>query len=304
MRYVALHSDEVEDGTMTHDNVHDDDNDDAHAQNTSAAIQQQQEEQSSYPLALPPHRPPILTQPIFIYALLALLDVEGNCLLVLAYQYTSLTSVTLLDCFTIPAVMVLSILVLKTRYSWGHVGGAVLCVAGITLLVVTDPAAGAAGYTAPIMGDVLVLLGACLYAVGNVAQEKLLGMGGEMLWLGMVCCIQQVPNHLIIDKHTIQTFYTHTVSDTAPYELLAMLGTCGLFISSVQVLVFELGHLMQVPWSAHVLVLYAGFAAAMFVFYSCVPLMLMVGVLEVHLEVFWWCMWRCMGQMFELYLYR
>lgn len=127
-----------------------------------------------HPHAHPPTRP-LLTQPLLAYALLALLDVEGNFLLVLAYQYTSLTSVTLLDCFTIPAVMVLSMLVLRTRYSWGHVGGAVLCVAGIMLLVVTDPAAGAAGYTAPLWGDMLVLLGACLYAVGNVAQEKLLG---------------------------------------------------------------------------------------------------------------------------------
>lgn len=44
----------------------------------------------------------------YIYLLLAFLDVEANFLVTKAYQYTSITSVTLLDCFTIPAVMVLS----------------------------------------------------------------------------------------------------------------------------------------------------------------------------------------------------
>ena len=36
------------------------------------------------------------------YAALALLDVEGNYLVVLAFRFTSVTSITLLDCFSIP----------------------------------------------------------------------------------------------------------------------------------------------------------------------------------------------------------
>lgn len=36
------------------------------------------------------------------YAALAVLDVEANYLLITAYRFTSITSVTLLDCFTIP----------------------------------------------------------------------------------------------------------------------------------------------------------------------------------------------------------
>ena len=39
------------------------------------------------------------------YAALAGLDVEANYLVVLAYRYTSITSVTLLDCFTIPGAL-------------------------------------------------------------------------------------------------------------------------------------------------------------------------------------------------------
>ena len=64
-----------------------------------------------------------LSQPLWAYALLALLDVEANALLVAAYRYTSLTSVTLLDCFTIPCALALSALVLRARYRPGHYAG-------------------------------------------------------------------------------------------------------------------------------------------------------------------------------------
>lgn len=62
-----------------------------------------------------------------------------------------------------------------------------------------------------------------------------------------------------------------------------MMGTCGLAISALQVVLFETGQLAQVPWSLGVVGLYAGFAAAMFTFYSLVPVMLMVrGCLLSH----------------------
>lgn len=42
------------------------------------------------------------------YVLICIADVEGNYLVVLAYKYTSISSAMLLDCFTIPVVMVCS----------------------------------------------------------------------------------------------------------------------------------------------------------------------------------------------------
>ncbi len=62
----------------------------------------------------PPHSPlywfgPLqLHAPWWKYALVAIADVEGNFLLVKAYQYTTIASVQLLDCFGIPCVMVRS----------------------------------------------------------------------------------------------------------------------------------------------------------------------------------------------------
>jgi solute carrier family 35 protein F1/2 len=50
-----------------------------------------------------------------VYICLAVCDVEANFLVVLAYQYTSLSSVMLLDCFSIPCVMLLSWFLLNKK---------------------------------------------------------------------------------------------------------------------------------------------------------------------------------------------
>nr|GFD06388.1 solute carrier family 35 member F1-like [Tanacetum cinerariifolium] len=52
----------------------------------------------------------------YYYLLLGVVDVEANYLVVKAYQYTSITSIMLLDCWSIPSVIVLTWLFLKTRY--------------------------------------------------------------------------------------------------------------------------------------------------------------------------------------------
>lgn len=51
----------------------------------------------------------------WVYLLLAIADVEANYLIVKAYQYTTITSVMLFDCLTIPIVMILSYSVLGTK---------------------------------------------------------------------------------------------------------------------------------------------------------------------------------------------
>ncbi len=71
----------------------------------------------------------------WVYALLALCDVEANFLVVLAYQYTSLSSIMLLDCFSIPCVMFLGYWILKHRFRWTHFAGVAACVAGVVALV-------------------------------------------------------------------------------------------------------------------------------------------------------------------------
>lgn len=72
------------------------------------------------------------------YFFVAVADVEANYLVVQAYQYTTLTSVQLLDCFTIPVVLLLSWAVLKVRYQIIHIVGVSVCLMGIGCLVWAD----------------------------------------------------------------------------------------------------------------------------------------------------------------------
>lgn len=55
-----------------------------------------------------------------------------------AYQYTSLTSVMLIDCWAIPCVILLTWVFLKTKYGLRKFIGVVICVAGIILVVFSD----------------------------------------------------------------------------------------------------------------------------------------------------------------------
>jgi len=72
------------------------------------------------------------------YALLACVDMEANVVFVWAYRYTSITSAMLLDCSTIPFVMLLSWLMLGANYSWRHFAGALLCFCGVLTIVLSD----------------------------------------------------------------------------------------------------------------------------------------------------------------------
>ena len=114
------------------------------------------------------------TLPWWQWLALAVADVEANYLLVKAYQYTDLCSVTVLDAFTVPTVMALSATFLHVRYSARQCGAAVLCVAGIVALFASDLIRVDASFPQAWLGDVLVLAGAALYGVSNVAQEHLL----------------------------------------------------------------------------------------------------------------------------------
>jgi solute carrier family 35 protein F1/2 len=203
------------------------------------------------------------------FMLLALADVEGNFLLTTAYKYTDITSVMLLDCFTIPCVMLLSRIVLDAKYSRMHLVGVCLCLAGLVAAVLSDHGksqppphsnhnlTGVAGGdhpldpvrrldtdlvgpTNPVFGDVLCLIGAALYAVANVGQELLMkqeGSNAMVLYLGHI-------------------------------------GICGTIITVVQVWALEVDALRAIEWTPTVLAYVAGFVSCLFLMYTQVPLFL------------------------------
>ncbi|XP_061916683.1 solute carrier family 35 member F2-like [Entelurus aequoreus] len=175
----------------------------------------------------------------FQYFLLGLVDVEANYAVVRAYQYTTLTSVQLLDCFVIPVVMVLSYWVLKTRYRPVHYVAVCICLLGVGAMVGADLLAGRdQGSTANmLLGDGLVLLSATLYGMSNVCQE-------------------------------------YTVKKHSRVEFLGMVGLFGTAISSVQMVILERHQVAAIRWSWQVALLLAAFASCMFALYSFMPVVM------------------------------
>ncbi|KJE88851.1 transmembrane protein [Capsaspora owczarzaki ATCC 30864] len=182
-----------------------------------------------------------LAQRWWRYVLLAFVDVEANYLIVRAYEYTTITSVQLLDCFTIPCVMALSWYFLRVRFRPLHVLGVAICLAGIGGLFASDLGGNdTSSASNATVGDILTLCGALLYAVSNVSQEFL-------------------------------------VKTQNRYEFLTMLGLFGTVISAVQVAIFERDELSTVgsAWQIPLLVLL--FSACLFSLYSLVPTLLVLS---------------------------
>ncbi|XP_047547702.1 solute carrier family 35 member F2 isoform X2 [Lutra lutra] len=117
----------------------------------------------------------ILKRKWWKYVLLGLADVEANYLIVRAYQYTTLTSVQLLDCFGIPVLMALSWFILYARYRATHFIAVAVCLLGVGTMVGADILAGREDNS-----------GASLYAVSNVCEEYVVKKLSRQEFLGMV----------------------------------------------------------------------------------------------------------------------
>ncbi|CAN0905428.1 Solute carrier family 35 member F1 [Linum grandiflorum] len=151
------------------------------------------------------------------YLLLGFLDVHGYFLLNKANQYSSITSITLLVCWTVPWVIILTWLFLGTRYSKLQLFGSTLCVVGLALVLFSDAwSDNGDGGSMPLLGDALVLGATIVFALANVGEELLLKTGD---------CI----------------------------EFLAMLSVFGVLFSFVELSVFELKELVSMEWSVNTL---------------------------------------------------
>ncbi|KAF9564121.1 hypothetical protein EC968_004624 [Mortierella alpina] len=171
------------------------------------------------------------------YMLFAIIDVEGNYFVVKAYSYTSLLSAMLLDAWTIPCVVLLSVFFLKMRFLRYHYLGVVLAMTGMGFLIWSDMEAGkdfpGSDY---VKGDLFCLLGATLYAVSNVYQEFL-------------------------------------VRQTPMYEVVGQLGFWATFLNGAQLAILERNEIRSVKWTPQVVLYIIGFDIALFTMYSVSPLL-------------------------------
>ncbi|KAH9738303.1 hypothetical protein KPL71_018746 [Citrus sinensis] len=189
------------------------------------------------------------------YLLLGFVDVQGNFLFNKAFQFTSISSVTLLDCCAIPCAIVFTWVFLGTRYSVWQLFGASLCVLGLGLMLLSDAEMAGGGGPRPLLGDILVIAGAIFFAMSYVGEEFLVKK---------------------IDR----------------VEVVCMIGVYGLLVSVVQLSTLELKSLESVKWSTDIILSFVGNAASSFMFYTLVPFVLKLsGATMLILSVLTSDMW-------------
>jgi len=171
------------------------------------------------------------------YIILAVCDVEGNFLVVKAYQYTNLLSCMLLDAWAIPVCMFFLYVYMRTRYHWTQLLGVLICVTGLGLLVAADHltskdwAAVDKG-----KGDAFMILGATLYGFTNATEE------------------------FFVRRRPL-------------YEVVGQLGMWGTIINGVQASLIEHKKMKVATWSGRNIGLLFAYTAAMYILYTVAPLL-------------------------------
>ena len=127
--------------------------------------------------------------PVWKYVMASILHFYANYFVVVSFQYTSITSIMLLDALALPAAMFLSIIFLNRHYIGIHYLGAVVCMAGLVFNMLADYEIELVTvdnkYSNRLLGDLFACIGAILYGTNNVITEALVkGPGGPAEFLG------------------------------------------------------------------------------------------------------------------------
>ncbi|KAK3445581.1 hypothetical protein EUGRSUZ_A01517 [Eucalyptus grandis] len=181
------------------------------------------------------------------YLLLGMIDVQGNYLVNEAYQYSSITSVTLLDCWTIAWVLVLTWVFIGTRYSLLQLFGAALCVLGLGLVLLSDAGVAGGGGSKPLLGDILVIAGTVFYALSNVGEEfcvKKKDLVEVVSMIGLYGTLVSVVEISIFERESIEsiTWSTELMSGAAMFNLSLL--TSDMWAVVVRIFIYH----QQVDW--------------------------------------------------------
>ena len=126
-----------------------------------------------------------------LYLPVAVLDAEAAFLLLLSFQYTSLTSVTFMLSFVMVSTALLSTIFLSISYTVQHVMGIALAMTGIVALLLVDVNGGnpygvlVGSSEKRLIGDCFVLLASLFYGISNVSTQVLCRKYGVTEFLGM-----------------------------------------------------------------------------------------------------------------------
>ncbi|KAL3791886.1 hypothetical protein HJC23_010746 [Cyclotella cryptica] len=137
------------------------------------------------------------------YAMVAVADVYANYATILAFKYTTITSVSLFDALAIPSAMLVSLVFFGRKYTKVHLAAVVVCCIGITINVLQDYSeserlkeSGGVGKTAQeelieqdypykLAGDALAITGGILFGISNtLAEVAVRDWGSQYEFLG------------------------------------------------------------------------------------------------------------------------
>lgn len=171
------------------------------------------------------------------YIILATCDVEGNFLVVKAYDFTNLLSCMLLDAWATPVCMFFLYVYFRKRFHWTQYLGVLICIAGLGLLVTADQLTNKDWQAINKgKGDAFMILGATLYGFTNATEELF---------------VRQSPL----------------------YEVVGQLGMWGVIINGVQATLIERHKWKTSTWSGRNIGLLVAYTAAMFILYTVAPLL-------------------------------
>ncbi|KAF8909403.1 hypothetical protein CPB84DRAFT_1703155 [Gymnopilus junonius] len=171
------------------------------------------------------------------YVILAACDVEGNFLVIRAYQYTDLLSCMLLDAWAIPVCLFFSWVYMGSRYHWTQLLGVLICIGGLGMLVASDELTSKSWEAvAKGKGDGFMIAGATLYGFTNATEE------------------------FFVRKRPL-------------YEVVGQLGMWGFIINGIQASGLEWKQMKEVPWTGEIIGILMAFTASMFILYTVAPLL-------------------------------
>uniref|UniRef100_A0A670HLL9 Solute carrier family 35 member F2 n=1 Tax=Podarcis muralis TaxID=64176 RepID=A0A670HLL9_PODMU len=179
----------------------------------------------------------ILRRKWWKYILLGLVDVEANYSIVKAYQYTTLTSVQLLDCFGIPVLMALSWFILRARYKLIHFIAVAVCLLGVGTMVGAD-----------------------------VLAERHNGEGKG--WRKCHGEMQKTYNSRICQEFLLRGNNNHVLVSMGKYTGGIQLSCC--------IAIVEHKDIASIQWNWKVVLLFLAFALCMFGLYSFMPVVIKV----------------------------
>lgn len=172
------------------------------------------------------------------YIILAASDVEGNFLVVKAYQTTNILSCMLLDTWAIPGCMFFTWVYFRTKFHWTQYLGVFICIVGMGLLVTSDQTHNSS--TGPgksmVKGDMLMLAGATLYGFTNATEE----------------------------------FF---VRKAPLYQVVGQMGMWGLIINGIQAAALEHKGMKTAPWDARTVGYIIIYTLSMFILYTIAPIL-------------------------------